>query len=64
MASGLLMSLMVIGQFIIWLFWMDSINFFEDGHPTSFCNIIALSATLISCMLQHDVLLSTVLRDV
>ena len=47
MASALLISSEVIGQFLIWLFWMDYFKVCVDGHPTSCFNIIALSATLI-----------------
>ena len=58
MASALLMSLVVIGQFLIWFFLMASLKVCVDGHPTSCCNILALSAPLISRLL-----LSTVLRN-
>ena len=47
MASTLLMSLVVIGQFIIWLFWMASFKVCVDGHPTSCCNILDFSDPLI-----------------
>ena len=50
MASALLMPSMVIGQFMIWFFWMASFKVCVDGYPTNCCNIIALSAPLISCL--------------
>ena len=48
MASSLVMSLVVIGQFLIWFFWMDSFKVCVDVHPKSCCNILALSASFIS----------------
>ena len=63
MASDLLMLLVVIGQFLIWFFWMDSFKVCVDGHPTSCCNILALSAPLIYCLRNHELLLSTLLRN-
>ena len=44
MASALLMSSVVIGKFLIWLFWMASFKVCVDGHP----NILALFVPLIS----------------
>ena len=60
MASALLMSSVVIGKFLIWLFWMASFKVCVDGHPMSCYNILASSAPLISCLKKHDLLLSTV----
>ena len=64
MDSALLMSLVVIGQFMIWFFWMASFKVFVDGHPTSCFNILALSAPLIYCLWRHELLLSAVLSNV
>ena len=50
MASNILMSLVIIGQFMIWLFWMDYLKVCVDGHPKIFCNNLAPSSTLISCL--------------
>ena len=47
MAFALLMLSVVIGQFLIWSFWTASIKVCVDGHPTSYCIIITLSAPLI-----------------
>ena len=63
-ASSLLMSSVVIGHLLIWFFWMAYLKVCVDVHPTICCNILALSAPLISRMWNHDLLLSTVLRDV
>ena len=35
MASALLISLVVIGTFLIWFFWMASFKVCVEGHPTS-----------------------------
>ena len=48
MAYALLMSSEVIGKFMIWFFWMASFKLCVDSHPTSCCNILVSSATLIS----------------
>ena len=64
MASSLLMSLVVIRQFLIWFFWMDYFRVCVDGIPKSCCNIIASSDHFISLMWKHDLLLSMVLRNV
>ena len=64
MASALLMSLVVIWQFLIWFFCMASFNVCVDGLPTSCGNILALCAPLIYRLWKHDLLLSTVLRNV
>ena len=34
MASTVLMELVVIGQFLIWFFWMDYFKVCVDGNPT------------------------------
>ena len=64
MASALLMSSVVIVQFLIWFFWMDYLKVCVEGYPTSCCNILALSNPLIYFLWKHDLLLSTVLRNV
>ena len=63
MASVMMMPSVVIRHFMIWFFWMDSCKICVDAHPTSCCNIIALSAPLIPCMQNHDLLLYTALRN-
>ena len=50
MASTLIMSSVVIRQFLIWFFWMASFKVCVDSHTTSCCNILALSDPLIYCM--------------
>ena len=50
MASTMLISLVVIGQFLIWFFWVASLKVYVDGHPTSCYNILDLSAPLISLL--------------
>ena len=64
MASALMISSVLIGQFLIWFIWMDYFKVFVDGHPTSFCNILASYAPLISHLLKHNLLISTVLINV
>ena len=39
-------------------------NIFVYGHPTSCFNILASLAPLVSRLLKHDLVLSTVLRNV
>ena len=46
MASDLLMPLVVIGQFLIWFFWMASFQVGVYGHHTYCCNILASSTPL------------------
>ena len=64
MASSLVMSLVVIGQFLIWFFWMAYFKVCVDGHPTRCCNILDFSDPLIYRLWKHDLLLSTVFRNV
>ena len=48
MASAMLISLVVIGQFLVWFFLVASLKVCVDGHPTSCYNILALSSPFIS----------------
>ena len=50
MASALLMSSVVIGQFLNWFFWMDYFKVFLDNHPTICYNILDSYAPLIFCL--------------
>ena len=47
MASALMISSVVIGQFLIWFFWMASFKVCVDGHTTICFNIISSYTPLI-----------------
>ena len=64
MAYVMLILSVVIGKFPIRLFWTASFKVCVEGNPTSCCSIIALPATLIYCMWNHNLLLYMVLRKV
>ena len=64
MASALLVSFLVIGQFLIWFFWTEYFKVCVYGHTINWWIIIASSDPLFSRLWNRDLLLSTVLRKV
>ena len=63
-ASALLMFSVVIGKFLVRLFWTAYFRVFVDGHTTSCCSITTSSAPLIYRLREHDLLIFMVLRKV